>query len=371
MKSLSQTVDEQLMQRAIALARKGRGKVSPNPMVGAVLAVKGRIVAEGFHKHFGGPHAEVECLRKYNGPMKDSTLYVNLEPCAHTGKTAPCVDLLIQRGVRRVVVGMLDPNPLVSGRGVRKLRRAGIQVHVGTLADPARDLNRQFCAHITRKSPYINVKIAQSLDGFIAPARKTRRYITSMASLKLVHKWRSEYDAVLVGAGTLTKDNPLLNVRFARGRNPAVVILDGKLRVTGRERIFHLDDRRRILVLTTVAAYRDKPAVIHRLRHHGADVIPLRSSHGRINLSHALRCLYTKNIGSILVEGGADIFEQAISQGLVDELNIFIAPVLFGHGLLPFRKKTILGTTFRGEVSYYSLRKVGDDILFHCQIMKR
>ncbi len=357
------------MLRAISLARRGKGKVSPNPLVGAVLVVRGKVVAEGFHRKFGGPHAEVDCLKNYNGPMAGSTMYVNLEPCAHTGKTAPCTDLLIQRGVKRVVVGMLDPNPLVSGKGVRVLRRAGIHVDVGPGTDAAKELNRKFATHIKRKSPYINLKVAQSLDGFIAGAGSRRRYISSKDSLRLVHRWRTEYDAVLVGAGTIRKDNPLLNVRFARGRNPAVIILDGKLTLTGRERVFHVDGERRLILLTTNAAYSVKSTIVKKLQRVGAEVVPMRSSKERILVKHALRNLYGMHIGSILVEGGADVFNQFVSQNLIDEMNVFIAPVLIGRGLPAFRGRDVLRDGFEGKISHYALKKVGEDILFHCHIL--
>lgn len=355
--------DELYMMRAISLARKGRGNVSPNPLVGAVLVVNGRIIAEGYHKRFGGPHAEVECLKHYSGPMAGSTLYVNLEPCVHVGKTAPCTQLLIQRGVKRVVVGMLDPNPLVSGKGVRALRRAGIRVDLGPGHEAAQALNKPFALHIARRSPYVNLKVAQSLDGFIADRKNRRRYISSKASLTLVHRWRTEYDAVLVGAGTIRKDNPLLNVRFVRGRNPAVVILDGRLSLTGREKVFGVDRHRRVILLTTNRSYSRKPVVVKRFEQSGVEVVPVQSSSHRIAIHKALKSLYKIRIGSILVEGGADVFKQFVSGNLVDEMNVFIAPIFIGQGLPTFGGIDIVRYKNGKHFSHHSVKRVGEDIL--------
>ena len=226
------------MQECLRLAERGRGSVSPNPMVGAVLVRKGRVLGRGYHARFGGPHAEVNCLGSVRGSTADSTLYVNLEPCAYYGKTPPCVDAVIAAGVREVFTAMKDPNPRVAGRGIRKLRSAGITVHVGLLGDEAKRLNRAFIRHTTVRRPFVHLKIAQSLDGMIAGPRRDNRWITSSASRALVHRMRSEHDAVLVGAGTIRADNPLLTVRSARGRNPHVVILDGRLNVSPKARIF-------------------------------------------------------------------------------------------------------------------------------------
>ena len=325
--------DASYMRECLTLGRKGTGFVSPNPLVGAVLVHDGRVVARGYHRIFGGPHAEVECLRRFKHDASSSTLYVNLEPCSHYGKTPPCVDLIVQRGIRRVIVGMQDPNPLVSGRSIRKLRRAGIEVRVGVLRKEAEELNRTFIKHITTGLPYVHVKIAQTADGFIASRKRMRGYITSSHALKQVHRWRAEYDAVLVGARTLTIDNPQLNVRFTHGRDPAVVVVDGRLFVSGKERVFRSARARRIFVCTTNDALQQHKAKAALLVSLGVSVLPFQGEQNRIDPRALLKKLYRLGIASVLVEGGREIFSQFIERRLLDELTIFFSPKRFGRGL--------------------------------------
>lgn len=325
--------ETQYMRACLALARRGTGFVSPNPLVGAVLVHDGRVVARGFHRIFGGPHAEVECLRRFRGDGSATTLYVNLEPCSHYGKTPPCVDLILQRGIRRVVIGMQDPNPLVSGRGIRKLRRAGIDVRVGVLREEAEELNRAFIKHITTGLPYVHVKIAQTADGFIALRKKKGGYITSSDALKLVHRWRAAYDAVLVGARTLKTDNPRLNVRFVHGRDPAVIVVDGRLSISGKERVFRTARTRRVFVCTTTDALQRQKTKAAYLASLGANVLPFQGQQSRIDLRVLLKKLCLLGIGSVLVEGGREIFSQFIERRLLDELTIFFSPKRFGRGL--------------------------------------
>ncbi|HXG01766.1 MAG TPA: bifunctional diaminohydroxyphosphoribosylaminopyrimidine deaminase/5-amino-6-(5-phosphoribosylamino)uracil reductase RibD [Bacteroidota bacterium] len=327
------SADEEYMRLCFELARRGIGHVSPNPMVGAVLVVGSRVVASGYHKRFGGPHAEVECLSSYRGDASRGTLYVNLEPCSHYGKTPPCVDLILQRGIRSVVIAMKDPNPLVCGKGIRKLRRAGVRVQVGVLRREAEELNRFFVKHITSGYPYVHVKIAQTADGFIAPPLKGKRYITSRDSLVLVHRWRAEYDAVLVGANTVKTDNPRLDVRLVEGRDPVVVILDGRFSLSGNERVFSSARRRNVIVCVSDTAYRNQRRKVERLEARGIVVLRFGASANKIPLKRVLDSLHKHNIGSVLVEGGREVFSQFIEQKLVDELSIFVAPTKFGEGI--------------------------------------
>ncbi len=320
------------MLECIRLARNGEGSVSPNPMVGAVLARNGRIVARGFHKAYGGPHAEVECLAAYRGSFDGTTLYVNLEPCTHYGKTPPCADLLAATPIPRIVIAMADPNPLVSGRGIAHLRASGKQVDVGVLADEARALNRHFVMGITHGRPYVHVKIAQSLDGMIASSHLRRRWISGPQARELVHRWRSVYDAVLVGAGTVREDDPRLTARIEGGRNPAVVVVDGNLSVPADARLFRNLRRRRVFVATTRAALERRRRVVSRLEKAGVVLLPF-PSRSRISLAALLKSLYSRNLGSVLVEGGGDVFGQFLRSHLVDELTVFIAPTIIGDGV--------------------------------------
>lgn len=329
-----ETNDERFMRMCLTLAARGRGHVSPNPLVGAILVKDHRIVATGYHKRFGGPHAEVECLRNYHGDASDTTLYVNLEPCAHYGKTPPCVDLILQRGIWRVVVAMNDPNPLVAGKAIRRLRRRGVDVRVDVLRREAVELNRFFIKHITTGLPFIHVKIAQTQDGYIGKRNGKTGYITSKQSLTMVHRWRAEYDAVLVGANTVKIDNPRLDVRLVRGRDPAVVIVDGRLSLTGWERVFASASRRAVYLCTTRRALALHAAKREDLQARGVRILAFQGKNQRLNLRTVFRALYRQGIGSILVEGGRDIFSQCIQQNLVDEFTLFTSSKKF-HGGIP------------------------------------
>lgn len=323
---------ERYMRECFRLAEKGKGRVSPNPLVGAVLVRDGRIVARGYHQRFGGAHAEMNCLAHFTGDLRSATMYVNLEPCSHLGKTPPCADMLAASGIRHVVVGMQDPNPLVSGRGIKRLRDAGVNVTVDVLAADARDLNRMFVTHVKARRPYVHVKIAQSLDGYISSPTARRRWISSARSRALVHQWRSEYDAVLVGAGTIRKDNPRLDVRMVEGRDPAVVILDGRFKTSMNARALR-GGRRVFLFVDRAHASARK---LDRARALGIIVVPLKGQQGRLSMGAALRSLYRHGIGSVLVEGGADVFRQFVESRLTDELSLFLAPLVLGKGLPAF-----------------------------------
>lgn len=356
--------DEDFMRVCLKLARRGAGRVSPNPMVGAVLMRDGRVVASGYHTRYGAAHAEVECLRKFQGDCSAATLYVNLEPCSHYGKTPPCVDLIVQRGIKRVVIAMKDPNPLVNGKGIRKLRRAGVHVRVGVLRQEAEQLNRFFVKHITTGLPYVHVKVAQTRDGYIAQSSGKSVYITGRRALALVHRWRSEYDAVLVGARTVLADNPRLTVRLVSGRDPDVVILDGNFSVTGNERVFASAHRRRVFLCVTERSYERKRTRAARLEAIGTVILKFQSVNRRIPLRSVLKSLYAYNIGSILVEGGRDVFSQFVEHNLVDEISIFVSPATFGAGiaaLTPAARRKVERWIERGEVEH---RTLGRDHLY-------
>lgn len=323
--------DQQLMRECFRLALRGKGHVSPNPMVGAVLARNGKVIAKGYHRHYGGPHAEVECLRRAPQDVGGTTLYVNLEPCSHYGKTPPCVDLILKRGIRKVVVSMEDPNPLVAGRGLRILRRSGVKTSVGLLEKEARELNREFITQITARRPYVHMKIAESRDGRITGGPS--RWISSLQSRKRAHALRARYDAVLVGAGTVRADNPSLNVRLVHGRDPDVVVLDGALALPLNRKLFAFHQSRRVFVVTTRGSVRRNVAKARALAGRGIRLMALDGAEQRLDLRDVLTALRKQNLGSILVEGGADIFTQFLAASLVDELTLFVAPEVFGKGL--------------------------------------
>jgi diaminohydroxyphosphoribosylaminopyrimidine deaminase/5-amino-6-(5-phosphoribosylamino)uracil reductase len=353
---------EIFMRECFRLALEGRGHVSPNPLVGAVLVKQGKIVSSGWHARYGGPHAEADCLARYKGDPAGAILYVNLEPCSHFGKTPPCADLIVSAGIRRVVVAMKDPNPLVSGRGIGRLRRAGLTVDIGVCGGEARDLNRFFVKNVTAKRPYVHLKIAQSLDGIIAGTSARRRWISSKESRRIVHAWRATHDAVLVGAGTIHADNPRLNVRLASWRDPEVVILDGRLTVPAGAKVFM--EKRRVVVVAARRHALKQQAHVRKLQSLGVTVIAMGGEGGSLSLGAVLKRLYALNIGSLLVEGGGSVFAQFMKAGLVDELSIFIAPLYLGGGSPAFaRGVPLLGRGHPFKPRTFSAQTVGSDIL--------
>jgi diaminohydroxyphosphoribosylaminopyrimidine deaminase / 5-amino-6-(5-phosphoribosylamino)uracil reductase len=313
-------VNPLMMQRAMQLAMNGLGKVSPNPLVGCVIEHKGKIIGEGWHQQYGEPHAEVNALRevKDESLLPESTLYVNLEPCSHYGKTPPCADLIIEKKVGRVVISNGDPNPKVAGRGIKKLREAGIEVIEDILFVEGQSLNRRFFTQMERNRPYIILKWAQTADGFIARPDGSSKWISNEISRSLVHKWRTEEDAVLVGTQTALLDNPRLTVREWQGRNPKRIVIDRNLRLPTD---LHLFDQS---VETLVYTLRDKPST------ENCQFIKLPES---FQIETILEDLLGRNIQSIIVEGGTATLNQFIAKGLWDEARVFTAGHLFKVGI--------------------------------------
>ncbi len=357
--------DANLMRECFQLAALGEGSVSPNPMVGALLVKNRKIVGRGYHKKFGGPHAEVFCIRQAGKRARGATLYVNLEPCSYHGKTPPCVDLVIQSGIRRVVVAMVDPNPRVSGAGIRRLRAAGIDVRVGLLKDEAELLNRTFIHNMKTARPYVHLKVAQSLDGLIAPAGPSPRYLTGNESRRLVHLMRASYDAVLVGAGTIRADDPRLDVRLVSGRNPSVVVLDGNLNAPLSARVFSTARRRDVYVCVSQRVAQRKSGAVRALESKGVKVLKFEGAGGKLPLRTVLRELYNHGIGSILAEGGEQVFSSFVRDRMVQEMSIFIAPRLLGSGTPAFDSSVHERTNLLGS-GRKTVVQIGDDILVHC-----
>ena len=345
------------------LAEKGRGRVSPNPLVGAVLVRRGRIIARGWHRRFGGPHAEVECLDAARGDLRQATLYVNLEPCAHYGKTPPCVDRIITSGVREVVIATKDPNPVVAGCGIRKLRGTGVCVVTGVLEKEAAWLNRFFLKHIATGVPYLHMKIAQTIDGYIG-GQGAPRPLTSPASLRLVHLWRSEYDAVLIGAGTVAADDPQITVRHVRGRQPHVIILDGKLSLKDSHTLLRVSHDRYVFLCVAKEYVARQRARVRTLEDRGIIVLRFAGSKGDIRLSDVLGEVYKYGVGSILIEGGSAVFTRLRDEGLADEVSVFVAPFFLGGGT-PVYATPGVGSTQRRSIASTVIRTVGRDVLFH------
>jgi diaminohydroxyphosphoribosylaminopyrimidine deaminase/5-amino-6-(5-phosphoribosylamino)uracil reductase len=318
--------DERFMQRALALARRGLGKTSPNPAVGAVLVRKGLVVAEGWHKRAGGPHAEVFALR--NAKARGATLYVTMEPCSTWEKTPPCTGAIIAAGVKRVVVAARDPNPKHNGRGLTVLRRAGIRVEAGLLAAEATALNEAFNKWITTGMPLVIAKAAMSLDGKIATRTGDSKWITSETARREAHKLRAHVDAIMVGANAVIRDDPQLTVRHGvRGKQPCRVVVDGHGRSPRTAKLFTDAHRQRTIVLTTS---RSSPSWRKNLGQSGVHVFVIKGSGGRLDLRAALRVLGKMNITSVLVEGGGELLGSLFDARLIDRVALFYAPIVIG-----------------------------------------
>ncbi len=327
------------MRRALHLAARGRGAVEPNPMVGAVFVRDGRIIAEGWHRRFGGPHAEIDALNRAIGgddaALREAELYVSLEPCCHHGKTPPCTDALIAAGLRRVAVAMVDPNPQVAGRGIARLRDAGIDVHVGLLENEARQLNEPFIKRQTVGRPWVIAKWAQTLDGAIATRTGDSRWISNDCSRRVVHQLRGRVDAVMVGIGTVLADDPLLTARdVPRRRIARRVVVDPRLRISLQSQLVRSIDRAPLLLAVSATTLRSRGRRVAALRRLGAEVIALprqRGAAGALDLGRLLTHLAdAHDATNVLVEGGATLLGHLFRQSHVDQVLAFVAPRVLG-----------------------------------------
>jgi diaminohydroxyphosphoribosylaminopyrimidine deaminase/5-amino-6-(5-phosphoribosylamino)uracil reductase len=312
---------ELYMRRALELAQIGRGFVSPNPMVGCVIVYKDHIIGEGWHKKYGDWHAEVNAIQAVKDPaiLKESTVYVTLEPCSHFGKTPPCADLLIKHQVRKVVICNIDTNPLVGGKGIIKLRQAGIDVQTGVLEAEGRLLNKRFFTFMEKKRPFIILKWAQTADGFIAREDYNSKWISNALSRKLVHKWRAEEDAILVGTNTALYDNPQLNVRDWSGKDPVRLVIDLQLRLPQQ---LHLFDQKQSTICYNL---------IKDDEHQNLAWVKVQQKTHLIR--EIMEDLYTRKIQSVIVEGGSKLLNSFIDLHLWDEARIFVSKQVFGKGI--------------------------------------
>jgi diaminohydroxyphosphoribosylaminopyrimidine deaminase / 5-amino-6-(5-phosphoribosylamino)uracil reductase len=317
------------MRMAFSLARKGLGGTSPNPMVGAVLVKAGRIVGKGYHKKAGGPHAEVAALSDAKEEVKGSVLYVNLEPCVHLGKTPPCADALIEAGIKKVVISMLDPNPLVNGKGVQKLRKAGIDVKVGILEEEAKRLNEAFIVSMERKRPFFTLKAALSLDGKIATKTCDSKWISNEESRKYTDSLRAVADGILVGINTVIADNPMLVPKIVRPKKiPVRIVLDSKLRIPLACDMVKTSEKYPTWIFTGEDSRADKEA---KLKSMGIDVIRVpKDENGRVSLKHACDELYKRGIMDVIVEGGGEVNSALLKEGLIDKIFFFYGSILIG-----------------------------------------
>jgi len=330
-------------------------------MVGAVLVKREIVVGEGYHARAGEPHAEIHALHAAGEKARGATLYINLEPCSHYGRTPPCAPALVRAGVKRVVIGMEDPNPLVKGRGLKILRKAGLDVKTGVLGEACERLNEIFCKYIQTRMPFVILKIAASLDGKIATSRGESKWITGEPSRRLVHQLRKQVDGLLVGVGTVLKDDPMLTARLTGGRDPYRIILDSRLRTPERAQVILHKPEKTILATTDLASKKRKGY----FEKAGVSVLTLNSIQGKVDLRSLLIRLGQLGFTSLLVEGGAEVNGSFLRSGLIDKILLFLAPKLIGgdeaYGIFGQGR----GPTLKDALLLHSLkvRKIGEDLL--------
>ncbi|MBI3325015.1 MAG: bifunctional diaminohydroxyphosphoribosylaminopyrimidine deaminase/5-amino-6-(5-phosphoribosylamino)uracil reductase RibD [Candidatus Omnitrophica bacterium] len=364
--------DIRFMRLALRLAARAIGDTAPNPVVGAVVVNRGRVVGKGHHARVGLPHAEVVALRRAGSKARGATLYASLEPCNHTGRTGPCCDAILEAGIRRVVAAMVDPNPITRGRGLARLRRAGVAVTTGVLADEAARLNRPFVKVMTRRLPWVTAKIAQSLDGKIATRAGVSRWISSEASRRLAHRLRREADAVVVGINTVLRDDPLLTARdpFRRARpeRPIKVILDSRLRLSRSSRCLSSASPAPTVVATTSRS----PAKEAALRRRGAEVAVLRPVRGQVPLRRVLELLVRRyGVLSVLIEGGGEVLASALRARLVDRVVWCVAPIIIGGRTSPTAVggEGIAALAEAVRLEGVTLRRVGQDLVIDAAVI--
>jgi diaminohydroxyphosphoribosylaminopyrimidine deaminase/5-amino-6-(5-phosphoribosylamino)uracil reductase len=347
------------MKRALRLAKKGAGHVSPNPLVGAVIVKNGRIIGEGYHQKYGEAHAEINAIHSSKQSVKNATLYCTLEPCCHTDKqTPPCVNRIITEGIKRVVVASTDPNPKVSGKGFELLKKVGIEVMHGLLAEENEELNKFYFNSVLQKLPYVTLKIAQSLDGYISHKKNKQIWLTGDKTKQVVHHWRSTHDAVLIGLNTLRVDNPQLTVRYGLKRSPVRIVLCESTNVNPHLLIFKQEPKENTWIITTKENQRK---LSKKLAKTGCQVVGLKAkSNNQLKIQTVLKYLAKMKITSVLVEGGQQIFSQFIDTRLWNELNVIIAPKILGGGVKGIEIETHKKLS---PMQLNKTKKMGEDIL--------
>lgn len=364
-------LDIDMMRRALKLAERGTGFTNPNPLVGAVIVKDGRIIGEGWHRLYGSDHAEVDAFRNATEDVGGADMYVTLEPCSHYGKTPPCARAIVEKGIKRVFIGLTDPNPLVSGRGIQMLRDNGIHVESGFLEDEGRRLNEIFLKYITTGLPFCIMKTAMTLDGKIATATGDSKWITGELSRKHVHDLRHKVSGIMAGIGTIMADDPMLTTRLdgKEGKDPVRIIIDSSARIPLDAKVLNLDSKAGTIIAATEKADKDK---LRALKAKGAEVIVTPLKDNGVDLDFLMRELGTRKIDSVLLEGGGRVNYAALKSGIVDKVNVFIAPKLIGgedartpvegEGIRQMKDAILLCKT--------EYHKFGDDIMIEGYIRK-
>ncbi len=355
------------MRLAIQLARQGCGWVNPNPMVGAVIVKDGKIIGQGCHKKYGELHAERNALADCRTPTTGATLYVTLEPCCHYGRTPPCTDAIIESGISRVAVGSSDPNPLIAGKGIAILRSHGIEVTENVAKDECDKLNESFFHYIQNRTPYVVMKYAMTMDGKIATHTGKSQWITGSAARRRVHEARHRYSAIMVGVGTVITDNPMLTCRLENGKNPLRIICDTGLRTPLQARIVTTTDKAPTLIATAITDTKRYRPYLDA----GCEIMVLPQKDAHIDLNSLMKRLGEKQIDSLLLEGGGTLNWSALQSGIVNKVQAYVAPKLFGgNGKTPVEG---FGVDYPGGAFLLSkpvITQVGEDILLESEVIR-
>lgn len=350
------------MLRALSLAENGRGFTSPNPVVGCVIVKNNRIIGEGWHKKYGGPHAEIEAINNAlsrGESVKGSSVYVTLEPCSHFGKTPPCANRLVDEGVSEVFTAMRDPNPKVNGKGIEILRSAGIRVtELEEFEQSAKNLNKGFIFVHKYSRPFVSLKAALTLDGRMNLSNGSSKWITGLEARTEAHRMRAENDAVIVGVGTVLADDPELTVRHVEGVSPVRVILDSKLRTPVSAKIIGNDGK--CLIVTTQQA---DSKIADALTSKGAEILTVQSENGRVNLKALMKQLASRGILTVMSEGGAKVLSAFLSENLADYVKFFVSPRIFGEGQSLSLNMNFSDVTEAFKLESTEIKKLGDDVM--------
>jgi diaminohydroxyphosphoribosylaminopyrimidine deaminase/5-amino-6-(5-phosphoribosylamino)uracil reductase len=353
----------EFMSLAIELARKGKGYVNPNPMVGAVIVKDGAIVGKGYHRAFGKPHAEIEALADAGAKAKGAAMYVNLEPCSHFGKTPPCTKAIIKAGIKKVTAASIDPNPLNNGRGLRELKKNGVKTEKRLMEKEARVLNEKFFTCHKKKRPFITIKCAMTMDGKIATSTGISRWVTGREAREYAHLLRHEHDAVMAGINTIKTDNPQLTARFSKKmRKPCIVVVDSKLSISpGAKVVKNAKKNKLIIAATKNSSFKKKERLLSR----GIEVLTVPSKKGRINLPALVKKLAKKGITGILVEGGGEIIYSLFRERLADKIYFFYAPKILGgrSALTSVEGEGIKDINKAVKIKGITYSRIGNDLL--------
>lgn len=368
----SEMQDAFYMKQAVELAGRGMGFVNPNPLVGAVIVKDDQIIGRGWHEYFGGPHAEVNAIKDANGNTENATIYVTLEPCSNYGKTPPCSREIIRNKFSRVVAGCMDPNPLVAGRGIEMIRNAGIEVQSGILEKEVKELNEVFFKFISTQIPFVVMKTAMSLDGKITTKTGDSKWISGEESRKRVHELRNQYSGIMVGINTVIEDDPLLNVRDINGntKNPIRIVVDSKARTPLEAKIINSPEIAPTIIAVTDQAPNEK---LNLLKEKEVQVIVCSAQNNRVDLRFLMQELAKQNIDSILLEGGGTLNFEAIQQGIVDKVIVFIAPKIIGGAetITPVEGRDISRLANTVELENLKTIQSGQDIMIEGYLKRK